>query len=150
MLNRDFRQDDFTHLPVQTEPFGFVVVACLHMLLCLQESHSQDSFIVPEDDSQDCAAEVCTLIFFSRILSTVPIRSLRDVFRGRRFADDDSMREELRRFSKEFYATGTQRLMQRWKNYVDNEGDFVKGQFELYKGCTHNIFKFHYNRDYSF
>jgi hypothetical protein len=34
----------------------------------------------------------------------------KDALRGRRFADDDklkdSVREEIRRFSKEFYATG--------------------------------------------
>jgi hypothetical protein len=36
------------------------------------------------------------------------------------------VREELRRFSKEFYTTGIQRLMQRWKKYVDNEEDFVE------------------------
>jgi histone-lysine N-methyltransferase SETMAR len=55
---------------------------------------------------------------------------LKDALRGRRFADDDelkhSVREELRRFSKEFYATGIQRLTQRWKKCVDNEGDFVE------------------------
>jgi hypothetical protein len=42
---------------------------------------------------------------------------LRDTLRGRRFADDEklkqSVREELRRFSKEFYATSVQRLKQR-------------------------------------
>jgi histone-lysine N-methyltransferase SETMAR len=43
---------------------------------------------------------------------------LKDALRGRRFADDDdelkhSVREELRRFSKEFYATGIQRLTER-------------------------------------
>jgi len=31
------------------------------------------------------------------------------------------MREELRRFSEEFDAIDIQRLMQSWKNYVDNE-----------------------------
>jgi histone-lysine N-methyltransferase SETMAR len=55
---------------------------------------------------------------------------LKDSLRGRRFADDDelkhSVREELRRFSKELYATGIQRLTQRWKKCVHNEGDFVE------------------------
>jgi histone-lysine N-methyltransferase SETMAR len=58
------------------------------------------------------------------------IGPLKDALRGRRFADDDelkhSVREELRRLSKEFYATGIQRLTQRWKNCVDNGGDFVE------------------------
>jgi histone-lysine N-methyltransferase SETMAR len=55
---------------------------------------------------------------------------LKDAIRGRRFADDDvlkhSVREQLRRFSKEFYATGIQRLTQRWIKCVDNEEDFVE------------------------
>jgi len=45
--------------------------------------------------------------------------TLKDALRGSRFAEDDGleygMREELRLFSKEFYAIGTQRLTQRWK-----------------------------------
>ena len=53
---------------------------------------------------------------------------LKDVLRGRRFADIDdlkySVREELRRFSKELYATGLQHLTQRTKKCVDN-GEFV-------------------------
>jgi len=36
------------------------------------------------------------------------------------------MHEELRRFSEEFDAIGIERLMQRWKNYVDNEEQFVE------------------------
>jgi len=56
--------------------------------------------------------------------------SLKDDLRGRSFSDDDelqhSLREELRRFNKEFYVIGIQRLTQRWKNYVDNEEDFVE------------------------
>jgi hypothetical protein len=46
-----------------------------------------------------------------------------------RFAEDEqkhSAREELRRFSKEFYATGIQRFQEIRKNCVDNEADFVK------------------------
>jgi histone-lysine N-methyltransferase SETMAR len=54
---------------------------------------------------------------------------LRDVLRGRRFADDvelnHSVREDLRRFSKEFYTTDVQRLTQMWKKCVDNEEDFM-------------------------
>jgi hypothetical protein len=42
---------------------------------------------------------------------------LKDALRGRRFVDDDELkhgvREELRRFSKEFHAKGIQRLTQR-------------------------------------
>ena len=52
--------------------------------------------------------------------STLPLPSfdpLKDVLRGSRFVDDDelehSVHKEFRRFSKEFYATGTQRLTQR-------------------------------------
>jgi len=44
---------------------------------------------------------------------------LKDALRGRRFADIDdlkySVREELRRFSKELYVTGLQHLTQRTK-----------------------------------
>jgi hypothetical protein len=36
------------------------------------------------------------------------------------------LRDELRRFSKELYTTGIQRLTQRWRKCVDNEGDFVE------------------------
>ena len=47
-----------------------------------------------------------------------------------RFAEDDelkhSAREKLRRFSKEFYATGIQRFQEIWKKCVDNEANFVK------------------------
>jgi hypothetical protein len=54
---------------------------------------------------------------------------LKDALRGSRFADIDdlkySVREELRRFSKELYATGLQRLTQRMKRCVDN-GEFVE------------------------
>jgi histone-lysine N-methyltransferase SETMAR len=54
---------------------------------------------------------------------------LKDALRGRRFADDDELKygvhEDLRRFSKEFDATGIQCLTQRWKKCVDN-GDFVE------------------------
>jgi histone-lysine N-methyltransferase SETMAR len=53
---------------------------------------------------------------------------LKDALRGRRFADDElkhSVREELRRFSIEYYATGIKRLTKRWKKCVDNEINFV-------------------------
>jgi histone-lysine N-methyltransferase SETMAR len=69
---------------------------------------------------------------------------LKDALGGRRFVDDN-VREELRRFSNEFYATGIQRLTQRWKKCVENEGDFVEKKSQLCKGCTHDIRKFHYN-----
>jgi hypothetical protein len=37
-----------------------------------------------------------------------------------------SVHEKLHGFSKEFYATGIQHLTKRWKQCVDNEGDFVE------------------------
>jgi hypothetical protein len=58
-----------------------------------------------------------------------PFSLLEVALRGRPFADVDELKhgvhEELRRFGKEFYATGLQRLMSRWKECVDNEQDFV-------------------------
>ena len=67
----------------------------------------------------------------SIILPTAPIKHpltstffgrLKDALRGRRVADDElkhSVLVDLRLFSKEFYATGIQRLTQRWKKCVD-------------------------------
>jgi hypothetical protein len=49
---------------------------------------------------------------------------LKHAFRGRHVADTDGLngaREEFRRFSEEFYATGIENLTQRWKNCVYNE-----------------------------
>jgi hypothetical protein len=44
------------------------------------------------------------------------------------FVDDDKLKhskcEELRRFSKEFHATGVQHLTQKWKECVGH-GDLV-------------------------
>lgn len=54
------------------------------------------------------------------------------------------------RFSKEFKATGVRRITQRRKNFVDTEGDIVEKSFQLYKGCTHYICKFHCNCNYIF
>jgi len=55
---------------------------------------------------------------------------LKDALRRRRFEDDDelkhSVREELRRFSKEFHATVLQRLTQRRNMGADDEGDFME------------------------
>jgi hypothetical protein len=56
---------------------------------------------------------------------------LKDAIRRRRFAEDDdklkhSGREELRRFSKDLYANGVQRLAQRCKIYVGNKEDCGK------------------------
>jgi hypothetical protein len=74
--------------------------------------------------------------------------------RGRRFADNDELkhnvREDIRYFGKECRATGLQRLTKRWKKCVDNDGDFVEKQSQLCQGCTHDIRKCHYNRNYSF
>jgi hypothetical protein len=54
---------------------------------------------------------------------------MKDAPRIRHFAEDDLLEhgvcEELRRYSKEFHATGIQRLKQRWKEFVHNEEDFV-------------------------
>jgi hypothetical protein len=55
---------------------------------------------------------------------------LKDALRGRRFADDNELKhyvhEGLRRFSRELYSTSIQRLTERWKKCVVNEGDFVE------------------------
>jgi hypothetical protein len=72
---------------------------------------------------------------------------LKDTLRGCRFVDDGlrhRLREELRGFSKEFYSTGIQRRMQRWKKYVDN-GGFKEKCPQLCKECAHDICKLHYN-----
>lgn len=45
------------------------------------------------------------------------IGSLKDDLRRRRFAND-SMREDLQRFSEEFYANVIHTLMQRWEKIV--------------------------------
>jgi hypothetical protein len=46
--------------------------------------------------------------------------TLKDTIRGRSFADEEELRhnmlEELRRFGKEFNATGIPRLKRSWKN----------------------------------
>jgi hypothetical protein len=51
-----------------------------------------------------------------------------DALQGRRFADDDDLKrrvyQKIRRFSTEFYATGIECLMHRWKKCVDKEGDY--------------------------
>ena len=65
--------------------------------------------------------------------------SLKDEVRGRIFADDDELKRnvlgELRRFIQECYATGIQRLTQRWKgvlimkeNLCDNDLELVKDE----------------------
>jgi histone-lysine N-methyltransferase SETMAR len=59
---------------------------------------------------------------------------LKDAFRGPCFVDDDNdddeikhtVREHIRRFGKDFYATGIQPLTRRWKKCVDNGEDFVE------------------------
>jgi hypothetical protein len=54
---------------------------------------------------------------------------LKDLLPGCHFVADDKLkhgvREELRHFSKQFYTTSIQHLMQRWKMCVD-DGDFVE------------------------
>jgi hypothetical protein len=58
--------------------------------------------------------------------------SLKDALCGCHFAGNSelkhSVHEEFRRFTTEFYASGIRCLMQRWKNCVDNQGDFVEKQ----------------------
>ena len=69
---------------------------------------------------------------------------LKDSLQGHCFADSDELEqrererervcvcvcvcvcEELRCITKEFYVTGIQHLMQRWKKCIDNEGDLVE------------------------
>jgi len=58
-----------------------------------------------------------------------------DALRGRRFAEDDEMkpnvREEHRLFSKDIYATVMQLLRQARKKGAGNEGNFVEKQFQI-------------------
>jgi len=65
---------------------------------------------------------------------------LKDALRRRLPADDDeakhSLSDEVRRFSKEFDATGLQRLIPRWKKCVDSEVDSWKNNFNLAKVIT--------------
>jgi hypothetical protein len=53
------------------------------------------------------------------------------------FAENDKLKqgmcEELRHFSREFYATGTQHLTQSWKKCDDNEADFVEKNLNFVK-----------------
>lgn len=61
---------------------------------------------------------------------------LQDALQQYRCADGElkhSLREGMRLFSKEFCTTGIQLLTQRWKRYVDNEGDFMKKSSQLCK-----------------
>jgi histone-lysine N-methyltransferase SETMAR len=72
----------------------------------------------------------------------VPFGLLKDALWGRRFADDNELihrvREQLRRFSKEFYATVIERLTQRWKSVLimetlwKNDLNFVKDVHMIY------------------
>lgn len=73
---------------------------------------------------------------------------------GRHFSYDDEMkfsvREELRRFRKEFYGTSIQRLKQRSKKCVNNEEDLVEKQTQPCKGCAQVKRKFNYDYSNSF
>ena len=55
---------------------------------------------------------------------------LKDALQGRRFVVDDELkqgvREEFRRFSKEFHASGIKRLTERLNVCVDDEEDLVE------------------------
>jgi hypothetical protein len=76
---------------------------------------------------------------------------LTDTLGGSSFADNDELehnvREKLRRFRKGIYATGIQRLTQRWKKCVDSEEDFdfVEKLSQFCKGCAHDRCKFNFN-----
>ena len=48
---------------------------------------------------------------------------LMDALRGRRFVE--TVREESRRFSRGYHATGIERFTHGWEKCVDNGGDFV-------------------------
>jgi hypothetical protein len=54
---------------------------------------------------------------------------LEDALRGRRFADEDKLKHSVHKepphFSRELYTIGRQRLTQKWKKCVGNEGNFV-------------------------
>lgn len=62
---------------------------------------------------------------------------LKDAVRGRRFADDDELRRnvrgEFRGFSQECYATGIQRLTQRWKGVLIMKENLWENDLELVK-----------------
>jgi histone-lysine N-methyltransferase SETMAR len=78
---------------------------------------------------------------------------LKDALRGRRFAEDDelkrSVREELRRFSKEFFATGIQHLKQRCNSVLIMKKTFWKNNLNFVKDVP-LIYMFDYNCNYSF
>ena len=71
-----------------------------------------------------------------------------NAIRRRIFAVDDdlkhSVREELRWFSKCFYAQGLYLLTKKYQNCADN-GEFVEKQSQICKGCAHELCKFYYN-----
>jgi hypothetical protein len=71
---------------------------------------------------------------------------LKDGLRRRHFVNDNllkhSLREAHRRFSKQFYATGTRRLTHSYKMCVDNEGDFKKNNLNFVKDLSFFIRKF--------
>jgi len=65
-----------------------------------------------------------------------PFGPLKDALWGRRFADDDVLeehgeREELRRFSKEFYVTGQQRVTQGGKRLLITNKTLWKNNLNL-------------------
>jgi hypothetical protein len=92
------------------------------MAFLFKNSTNKSSSVSLKTLATTLPAQVCTFILFLLILRTVPFNTLRlasfgllkVVFRGRRFADDDELKdsvsEEHRRFSETFYATGMRRL----------------------------------------
>ena len=72
----------------------------------------------------------------------------KDALWGRHFAVHDklnhSVHQELRHFGQEFYVSGIQHLMKRWKKCVDTAESQQK-LYQLCKGCAHNICIFHHH-----
>jgi hypothetical protein len=66
-----------------------------------------------------------------------------DALRGRRFAEDDetkhNVREEHRRFNKDIYVTVMQRLRQTSKKGVDNEETLWKNNFKFQCNCNYSF-----------
>ena len=73
---------------------------------------------------------------------------LKDGVEGCRFAGDKlnhGICEELRRFSKEFFVSGVQRLSQGWERSVLIMKEVSwKNKPKFCKGCTHGTCKFNY------
>ena len=55
---------------------------------------------------------------------------LKNYLKGKRFADDDEVQEDVRRWFRgkphEFFADGMRQLIRRWRICIDKEGDYVE------------------------